>query len=189
MLWVAVFEHPPGRGGRTESYLIGDWPDILSNLAWGARKLGRLSDIIPAWEGCPTSHDYVLVWSFSLQSRAAQAMAAREQLRQLLPKGLRPLVSRARTFNRLGKRVLLGEGEVATQSKCDLFLERRLSSQERSELSWFIELADFWNAATGRVAAARVEDLFKRPRQLPLSWEDQVADARGIRKDDQTGGK
>lgn len=159
---VAVFRHPPGIEGREESYIIGDVRGVFANIKWGRNKLGEFVEIIPAWEGCPTSEFYILVWSFSLKSGAARAKYARDILKAALPTKLRRLVSLARKYNRLRKEFMLEYKEHSAKTKAELFVERILTDEERAGLANLIDPLDFWRAATGRVPPDQVGGLITR---------------------------
>lgn len=163
---VAVFRHPPGVARREESYIIGDVRGILANIEWGRKKLGEFVEIVPSWVGCPSSEFYVLVWSFSLQSKAAQAKYARDILKAALPRKLRRLVSQARRYNRLRKDFMLEFEEKSRKTKGELFVERILTDEDRSRLANLMDPLDFWQVATGRVSPDRVGSLVTR--QLAL---------------------
>jgi hypothetical protein len=166
---VAVFEHPPGRGGRTESYIIGPLQDLLANIEWGEKKLGNFVDVVPEWEGCPTDPFFVLILSFSLQNKAAQAKAARDELKRLLPGRLHRLVTLARRINARPKRHLLPLGVTKSKrTKAELFIQEVLSDEDRQEIEKYMDCFDFWRAATGRVEPNQVEKLMK-VKQLELN--------------------
>ena len=163
---VAVFRHSPGIDRQEESYIIGDVRGVLANIEWGKKKLGEFVEIIPAWEGCPTSEFYILVWSFSLKSKAARAKYARDILKAALPTELRRLVSLARKYNRLHKRFMLRYKEKNAKTKGELFVERILTEEDRAGLANFMSPLDFWRAATGRVPPDKVEALITRQLSL-----------------------
>lgn len=169
---VAVFEHAPGIDGMTESYIIGDVIGVLTNLAWGEKKLGKFKEIVPAWDGCPTDPYLILVWSHSLKSAAARAKAARDTLKALLPKRLRRLVTLARRTYRQRKELMLAMGEQTTKTKCDLFFERRVNDADRRELAQYFDLPFFWQAATGAVPHTVIAAHLKLPALFSPSASD-----------------
>jgi len=173
MTCVAVFEHLPGRGGHTESYIVGDVQDVLAQIEWGERKLGEFVGIVPVWDGLPVDPYFVTVISTSLQSQAARDKMARDRLKELLPDTLHSLITLARRMNRRPKRDWLPpfteESEAPDwwrgREKGELFVERTLSDDERRRIAVWMYPLDFWNVATGRVDWQEIDDLM-RVRQL-----------------------
>ncbi len=168
MTVVAVFEHDPGINGMTESYIIGDVVGVLTNLGWGERKLGKFTEIVPAWDGCPTDPYLILVWSNSLKTKAARAKVARDELKRLLPRRLRRLVTLARRTNAQRKDLMLAENERTTKTKGELFFERRVNATDRELLSQYVDLDFFWRAATGGVPHVEIETHLRIQRQIAL---------------------
>ena len=171
---VAVFKHPPGRGGHTESHIIGDVRDVLAQIPWGESKLGSFSEIVPAWDGLPVNEYFVTIISTSLKSKAARSMMARDCLKSLLPKNLHCYISLARKLNRMPKRFWETPDPETTpplhqMTKCDLFVRCTLSEAERVIISAFIDPSDLWRAATGRTDWQDINDLVKI-RQLKFSF-------------------
>ena len=91
----------------------------------------------------------------------------RQALKEHLPAHLRRWVNRARWYNAHPKSVLLEPGEQTSKTKKELFIERLLPPEAREEIARYIDLDDFWQAATGRVPAEEVPGLFK-VRQLEM---------------------
>lgn len=177
---VGIFLHPPGRGDHTESYIIGSIEDVITQIEWGERKLGEFDGLHPLWDGIPVDPYMITVISLSLKSKAAQAKAARDRLKEILPKNLRGLISKARRANYRPKYDFLPphpDGKnwrehpedipewYRSQTKDELFLSIRLTDQERDELSRWIDPLDFWKCATGRIPHTEVERYIRNPLQ------------------------
>lgn len=107
---VAVFEHPPGDDGMTESYVFGTMMDVCApaTLKWGKRALGPFKELIPVWPDCPIDPQRQMVWSHSWKG-AGGASRARVMLKKLLPKELGSLPGRVRTHGRRRKWEYLAE--------------------------------------------------------------------------------
>lgn len=158
---VAVFEHEHGR-----SYIISDLQDLIAGLKWGGRNLGEFVGIEPIPPDFPVSRWYTLVWGQSPRGRG-NAYLCRQALKKHLPPHLHRWVNRARWCNAHPKTVLLEPGEQTSKTKMELFVERLLPPDARDEIARYIDLRDFWRAATGRVPAEEVPGLFK-VRQLEM---------------------
>ncbi len=158
---VAVFEHELGR-----SYIISDLQDLIASLEWGRRNLGEFAGIEPIPPDFPVSRWYTLVWGQSPRGRG-NAYLSRRALKKYLPPHLHRWVNKARWYNTRPKSVLLEPGEQTSKTKKELFIERLLTPEVREEIARYIDPNDFWRAATGRVPAEEVPDLFK-VRQLEM---------------------
>jgi len=165
---VAVFRHPPGRGGRTESYIIGPARDLFAHIPWGEKKLGEFVGIVEEWPGCPTDPYFVLVWSFSLKSKAAQAKAARDELKRFLPKKLHRLITLARRINASPRWRLLEIGSTDKRTKEQLFIDEVLNEEDRRAIGIYMDPHDFWRAATGRVPHDKIAELITQQLAFDL---------------------
>jgi hypothetical protein len=162
---VGVFSHDTGICGSTESYIIGGIQDVFANIKWGEEKLGKFTEVCPVWGGIPVDPYFVTVLSTSLKSKAAQAKAARDELKRLLPRRLHRLISKARQANSKPKWLFLPPDVDAaapawytTSTKKELFVERRLTQGDRDDLSRYIDPLAFYDCATGKIPHDKVKD-------------------------------
>ena len=175
---VAVFSHEEGHAAMTESYIVADLRTIFTQIDWGEQKLGDFEGIYPIWPGIYPHPTRVAIYSYSLKSKAANAKAARDVLKKMLPKKLHRLISLARRINRRPKYCYLPPPPDGVswmnsrhrppdwyieQTKGELFVKLTMSDHERDLLSQHMDPLEFWNCATGRVPHNEVADLiFKR---------------------------
>lgn len=184
---VAVFSHPPGKKGCTESYVIAPLADATSpnTRRWAQRTWdGRLARIDPISDDIPVSPYYTGFISNGLKG-AGQAYQARQRLRELLPPQLRPLISRARSWAARPKWWFLPPTPEVhprqrstwpvwyTQAtKAQLIIEHKLfdDDKQRQQLERYIDAEAFYRAASGQVHPDDVAPLF-RTYQLALPLE------------------
>ena len=178
---MAVFEHEPGAGGRTESYLVGDVQDCLApmNIRWGERTLGTFAGLAPILADIPVSRIRTVAVSWSYKGSGG-AFCARQWLKALLPRKVHPCISRARRANRRRKSDYLQDPDDPTlyrdkdrwpdwyrkKTKAELFIEHDLSEAERKTISNYMDLMDFWRCATGRVHPDQVQNLVTHQMSL-----------------------
>jgi hypothetical protein len=176
----AVFKHPPGRGGKEFSFVIGSMQDLISpqNIRWATRSLGDFHCLAPMESDTPVHPHKILSLSYSLNG-AGFVFTARMRLKELLPKHLHRFISEARRVNRKPKHWFLSSGDPATdkrlkesqpewyrkKSKGELWVELGLKEQDRKEIRLIMDPLDFWECATGRV---HPDDIESRLNQLRL---------------------
>jgi hypothetical protein len=172
---MGVWRHQSGRGGHTESYVIGTPADVLSSLRWGNRTYGGrfigFQPILP--EALPSKYR-IATWSFSYKG-AGGASIARMRLKALLPREVRPWIHKARSANSRPKyhlypfkvdsqrpREVPEEfSHYRTRTKGEIWVEEVLPDYIKLIIGRYMSLVDFWRCATGRVHPDEVEPLIR----------------------------
>lgn len=188
---VGVFEHPESITGWTESYVVGHIEDIFCRHTqkhtariWPGAKFALLRPVKPEWNlgGCwcrigYQSHTY------------SKAYAGRMLLKDLLPKQLRPLVSKVRTYAGEAKSSALSPEEstaYAAAGRAYAALPEWYRKSTRAQLNykhwsenmqdqdperwaalpkhWSGTYWDFWLAATGKLAPAEIRGFMRQQR-------------------------
>lgn len=102
---LGVFEHEPGKEGRTESFIVCSPPSVFGQIKWARR----------TWDAefkClrPLPIDYFLPfysrigWISNSYKGAGGAAENRHRLKQLLPKEIKPWIANARRLNKRKKK-------------------------------------------------------------------------------------
>lgn len=129
-----MFEHEPGIGGETRSWTVCCIEDANPNMVKrGERRLGKFVGLESIEPDDPVSAIYPLLISHSYKG-ANRAFYARMALKDLLPRDLKPWVSKARSGNNWPKYQLLRQNylsmetwqEIVVRCKGDM---RQLRSQ------------------------------------------------------------
>jgi hypothetical protein len=184
---VGVYEHVPGRGGITESYIYGAPQTLAGSHDWALKTFAaQFKEIVPIepWMDIHTGRISFLSNSYN---GAGGASECRMRLKSLLPKPIHRLIHRARKANRApkwslvrglvggdewvslnGSEVGLGKGKYdygrfSTVSKRDMFLHYMLAAEHRAVIRQYMSLEDFWLAATGRVHPDDIYSMVKPP--------------------------
>ena len=167
---VAVFAHPEYRG-HSESYVIARVGDVLSpaNLRWAARTLGDFKCLRPIrndWQVSKTRIGYI---SWSLRGKG-NAFRCREELKQLLPRKYRPLITLARRIattpktaylkawmldhpgaNLRDKSVLPDWYKAASRDELNFGKFAEHAASRAHGLANYITLENLWRIVTGQI--------------------------------------
>jgi hypothetical protein len=133
---VAVFSHPEYQG-HSESFVIARVGDVLSpaNLRWAARTLGDFKCLRPIRPGIPVSQTRIGYVSWSLRGKG-NAFRCREELKQLLPRRYRPLITMARRVATTPKTAHLKAWSSITRGPiCAIKLSYRIGTKLRAVMS------------------------------------------------------
>lgn len=171
---AGVWEHEPGRGGHTESYVISFLPSVISSISWGQRTYGgEFLGLFPIWLDAPFSFERICTISFSYKG-AGGAAEARARLRKMMPKIVRPYIRQARSVNWRTKALLVKGRDLTAEelkrTKGEIFMQDMIPAIVLLEINKFMTPADFWRCATGRVHPNNVSDLLhpSHGKQLTL---------------------
>jgi hypothetical protein len=173
---MGTWRHDPGRGGCTESYVIGTPQDVLSSLKWGKRTYGgQFVGFTPIAPAAMPSRTRIATWMFSYKG-AGGASEARQRLKALLPRQLHSWIHNARRVNahpkwrlypfevdpRHPRRIPPAYVSYRQRSKGEIWVEEVLPAPVRQLISRYIEPIAFWRCATGRVHPDAVMPLIQK---------------------------
>jgi len=146
-----VFEHEPGKYGRTRSFIISDLMYPLFSIQYGEQRLGRFLGVAPLPEFFPASKSRLLILSYSYKGRG-HAFHARQNLRELLPKRLHKAIGKAQRWRSRKRNADLSPAhETMYQSWLS-----ELGTGIVQDLACYVDPHDFWLIARGRVDPDKV---------------------------------
>ena len=194
----AVFEHEPGVQGMTRSWSVASIEDMgPKHIAKGERHLGKFVGIEPIGPDDQLSILFPAIVSHSYKG-SNKAFYARMILKEMLPRKLKPWVSKARRANakpkwwylrnlveleeweeithlcesdlrRLKSRAgHLVPKEYWTMGKGELWLADAMPDEDKAMMQQYMSLGDFWRCATGRIHPDSVHELVTHQLSLPM---------------------